>query len=708
MHNVRTCIIIFCLLFFSTSAISYTKLFEPQVPDSLNINISWKYLKQYSDFINIISSNPRSPISSKYKKKFKSKIYYLDSNKILKIFPATVKISGDWQDHINSKKKISSLRINLKKDNIGNIVKFRLLLQGTRDFETEIFWSTLLELLGYPTLYQKIVNVSINGLPSENMLFQEIPTKEFLERFSMREAPILEKDERHFWKNLFIAYEHCSRLIDLADVSVQNECVKLEQSKLDDVKINWKIDNKSFLKNNKSLKIGLHSLLSNKNTTTNFKNFFDLNKAFASHGLHEINQKLIFDPIYKQYVPLYYDGDIHSGLFISACKNNKPILNTKHKNLENNLYKLNQLILIRTGKKLKKSFLCSAKKILANKNNYLNISNLVNNIDFQYKNLDYKNNYFPKIYFNRDLNSFKICSDEINCSKITIETIIESVSGDYIFNHKGKSFFPEISGKLVSKTFIKKIIVTDNENQIFNIKEDEIYYINLKNFTKNIDLNFLGKNSKALIYNSNFSKSNIKLHFTKNYENIENGFDENLLTGCLTIIDSVFDNITIKSDGGNCEDTVNIIRSVGSIKKIDVLNSPSDAVDFDFSKISVKDVYIEKAQNDCLDLSSGNYLIKNLYTKNCLDKGLSIGEKSSTKVTNFYPSNNFLDFAVKDSSEFYLENFSTNKKNDALCGSLYRKKQEFDGANFFYSKIEFPCLVKKDKFSKINFYASKK
>ena len=49
------------------------------------------------------------------------------------------RITGDYDDHINIREGISSLMIRLKKNNLGGITKFRLLLPVTRNGNSEIF-----------------------------------------------------------------------------------------------------------------------------------------------------------------------------------------------------------------------------------------------------------------------------------------------------------------------------------------------------------------------------------------------------------------------------------------------------------------------------------------------------------------------------------------------------------------------------------------
>ena len=69
MLNFYVKVLLFLIILnLSNTANSYTKFFEPNVPNDINVHISWKYLKEYSDYINQITKDPTSPIASKYKK----------------------------------------------------------------------------------------------------------------------------------------------------------------------------------------------------------------------------------------------------------------------------------------------------------------------------------------------------------------------------------------------------------------------------------------------------------------------------------------------------------------------------------------------------------------------------------------------------------------------------------------------------------------
>ena len=709
MLNFHFKIILFFAIVNSTNiANSYNKIFEPNVPDDINIHISWKYLKEYSDYINQITKDPTSPIASKYKKRFRSKVYYKNKYGELSILPANTRITGDWQDHIDSKKKISSLKINLREGNIGNIVKFRLLLTKSRDLEAEVFWSILHEVLGYPVLYRKIVNVSMNGLPSEKMLFEEVASKEFLERFSIRETAILETDERYDWDNKYDAFNHCSKLVEIISNKVREKCIENYLKKIDFEKHNiwpWKVDNKSFLKNKISYKIGITAVLnSNDENTKNQKEFNMLNRKLAYHALRPNNLKKIFDPIYKFYIPTYYDGDVTKAKFEKFCKEN-----TTDNFNNKKLIELESLYFERTGYKIHNNFSCVAKYYLNDPKYIFSIKKILNNNNFILNKS--VNNYTDErtsIKTDESFENAQICSKRGDCVIIKNENnvIRDTIAGDYIFfDEHNKKNYPKIIFKENLKD--KKILTNLNnvKKNVYEVAENETLYIKFDNFNEDLQINLNGIYSKVVIFNSKLENSKIKIKYLKkpNRKIYESNYDENLLTGCLTIIDSDLKDISIESDYSHCEDALNIVRSKGSISELNLKNSQFDLVDFDFSEIKIKKAVLSNSKNDCLDFSYGKYILEEVTTSNCEDKALSVGEKSTLKVNNFNGFKNNLDLAIKDSSKLDLNNFFSNKTNDENCISIYKKKQEFDGGTLTLNKKEFKCNINKDLHSKVIF-----
>ena len=210
-----------------------------------------------------------------------------------------------------------------------------------------------------------------------------------------------------------------------------------------------------------------------------------------------------------------------------------------------------------------------------------------------------------------------------------------------------------------------------------------------------------------VIHNNNLNNVKINVE-SKNYQTLKEQtvnqirHDELLLTGCLTIINSKLNNVEINFNYSNCEDAINFIRSDGNIENLKVENAEFDAIDADSSNIVFENVEVVNAYNDCLDFSFGNYLVKNLNVKNCGDKGLSVGEKSLVNVSDFNSTKASISFVSKDSSILVLNNFISDFDKKNICGKIYKKKQEFDGAEIILNnKID--CKVSTDQFSKLTY-----
>tara|TARA_Y100001936_G_C15821684_1_gene532009 strand:+ start:124 stop:636 length:513 start_codon:yes stop_codon:yes gene_type:complete len=136
-------------------------------------------------------------------------------------------------------------------------------------------------------------------------------------------------------------------------------------------------------------------------------------------------------------------------------------------------------------------------------------------------------------------------------------------------------------------------------------------------------------------------------------------------------------NISIESDGSNCEDAVNFINVKGSIDEINIKNSFSDGLDVDYSELKIKNIVVRKSKNDCVDFSSGKYELNNLDLENCGDKALSVGEKSILNLNNIIGKNANIGIASKDSS--IVDANYIIFRDIGTCIAAYNKKQEFNG-----------------------------
>lgn len=683
--------IIFILLFFSDKAFAlYFNQFEPNIPNEIEIHLPKKSFLKYNVLISE-EQNSFSIIDPKSKKYIKSKLIIKKNNK-KKILNARIRLIGDYKDHISFSKNISSLQVKIIDNNLGGVTRFRLYLPTARNIYDEIFWSSTLEILGWPNLYKKKIIVNFNGQKYE-ALFEELPNKEFLERWSIRETAVIEYDERFTWlQNLQLE---------------KNKNLKKNKQKF---KINdaeqaglpsYKLDNSSLIKNKNHsilsmIAIGRAKELYNSNNYSYIvKKYDDLNKlAGATHGLSNHNRKFIYDPFYNEIIPLYFDGEPKIELN-SECKN-------LDKKKQHNLDKLKIIYFHRTGRNLQKYQECFAIKIFNNfknfkeiyeKNFYLKENIKKNNEQIKDHLFDYGNLF----YFDNSKNNFCIQKlKKIDCNIISPEKQKNIISGkleNYLYVDN------KITWNYGIKNFNHPIINNStNLSDNYNIDSNEILYLKLdKNSPKNIKFFLHNSTSRIVIFDSIIN--NLNLTFELHDQNIKNETRNNKinLTGCVTFINSYFNSANIDSKNMVCEDSINIINSNGSINNIDIVNSYSDALDIDMSKISIENIYIKNAGNDCIDFSYGEYLVNNINLNKCYDKGISIGENSFFLSNYSKIDNSKTAIANKDSSLSVIQNlYSTNNE---ICKTNYKKKNEFEKGQLIINFLS--CdgdeIVKRDK-----------
>ena len=161
-------------------------------------------------------------------------------------------------------------------------------------------------------------------------------------------------------------------------------------------------------------------------------------------------------------------------------------------------------------------------------------------------------------------------------------------------------------------------------------------------------------------------------------------FNQNLLTGCLTLLDVSVDNIDIEVERALCEDGVNFMRVSGNLNSVVVNDAASDAIDVDFSKLHFKNIKVSDAGNDCVDLSAGDYQIQDVNLTKCKDKAISVGEGSELTLGSVKVSSSNAGIVAKDSSVVKVK--SAMISGASTCFSAYNKKQEFWGAKITVGK----------------------
>ena len=669
--------ILFAILLLNQKCLANpVQFFYPELPEKLEIFIDKKQIKKYYLILARISSSTK-PIGKKEKRTFRAKVLFNQHGKETNL-DAEIKITGDWQDHVTTIN--SSLKIKLLNGNIGNITSFKLLLPTTQDpalphkatGRGEILWSLLMETLGFPSLHREIIGVNLNG-HKYKAIFQESPAKEFLERWSIKETPIIEFDERELW---------FKRSFNDTDKNPSH--------------ISTKIVNGSFLKNNSSLKIADKALF-NPISQNNFDEYpdidvwkrdlyFFLNNKYASHGMITHNLNFIYDNYYQIFYPLYKEG------LVKIPKCNKFL----DKSFINKNSSLIEAFENRIKSKINSNELCFLKKIFKEIKNLNSIEN--KKLVSPEKNLSkiemIDNTKVNQVYFGiKNNNNFaEVCNyiktSEDYCMALTFENAKRYFKGDYDSKkNDNKTPYPVFFKEYDKKKRDLKKLSSINEIIISNSDENKFFYVSKDTLNLNIELQQNNKGNVLLIGDFN---PKIKIYLKDNrsieYLNKNGDWIDNYITGCLTFLDSKFSGGEITVESSKCEDSINLIRSNGFINKINISDSFSDGVDFDFSKLDIKDITVENSGNDCADFSYGEYTLRNANFINCGDKAVSVGEKSKLKLKDFKINKTLIGVVSKDSSNVYIANGQINNNQNYCLGS-YNKKQEFNGGYLEYFNI---------------------
>ena len=681
-----------------------------ELSDPKNINIirikvpkSEQYIK---NFLRIkISSDAEKIIKKRLKKKFYAEINIEYDFGICK-YEGIIRQNGDWPDHIKIEKGklIRSLDIKLNNGNILNSVKFKLLIPHTRNYHNEILGTLITKGLGFiaPDTFE--VFTEINGVKSI-MLFQEKSEKELLEKNKRVEGPIFEGDEELLWQykdfELF-ALENVS----LSKLLNKNWFNKGNMHQLITLKSFQRLQNaylESYTIENKNKFKTL--IFPNSKKTQTFNNYHLLLESMNGwHGLRPHNRKYYYNLFTQNFEPIYYDGMLqlnkplpelndtfYSKLQVSAINNYLLVLNNK--SFRDKLYNDYKSKVIYADDKF---FLECLNQIT---NNLEIIRNIIKN---KPSKLIKKNNS-REVYFKNHKNHKLDQLIVENISKKNNDNIyqleIRSILNNKVIN---KDIISHELGNILSNNLIdNQRVIFLPKNQISSKKKiikktflnGEIY------FTEGL-LFKIDENKKKILIQQNVSDdwilfSNLNLDEWKfsfngkstfNDIRIFNRMNNYGMTGCLNFYKVKFNNNEFDIQNGRCEDSLNIVSSSGKIKKINITSAFSDALDIDFSNISIEDASVHIAGNDCVDFSGGNYEINEFNLKDCGDKGVSIGEQSNIKINNIRVENAIIGVASKDSSKSLI-NKSVIKKVET-CLSSYNKKQEFFGSNLIVKNID--------------------
>ena len=698
---------------FSTNTYSKTLLCNSQNIDKflnaekisyidISIPKSKKWVKNY---IKALQDKTDINILDKYKKKFSAKITVEFENNLTCTFPSEVRISGDHKDHLSGTSTISSLDVKLIDGNINSVIKFKLFIPKTKRGNNEVFSTALLQELGYLAPLTYMVPASFNGQDT-TFLYQEKITKEFIESNNLREAPILEGDERFLFANDISA---SGDRFGLARIK-NNNWVEKGPISLSISKEALSQLNKGYLEYlfRKYIYVNRNERFFGKIPSFDNSSFYKYS-AFhtilvaigGSHALRPHNRTFYYDPIYKSFRPIYYDGNSsitkmirpNVGFMYFGDKVNKDefmgasyALEILKKIDRNNFH--SRLI------KLGLNYSLEEVNLILD----MVIANIRIIIDPRNLNLQHKNSYLAYFSNAKDLkqhtdnkklvfsthnnNNIEVCNLLLTSCKneeISIINYASLLEGRYINESQNSYIFIGDKQEYISGTKVNKLeniqeIELENDTQLIVYGSSDAI-INKKDKTIQLSQNHL--DDRFLLKNGDLNGWNIVFNGIFGSNLSKQRFDKNLITGCLTFIDMKINNVNIEINNAFCEDGVNLVRVNGNVNSIKVNNAKSDAIDIDFSNLELNEVNVNNAGNDCIDFSFGDYQINSSFLGNCNEKAISVGEKSKVNIGSVNITNSIIGIASKDSSEVYVNNVTT--KDTLTCFSAYNKKQEFWG-----------------------------
>ncbi len=705
------------------------------------------YRKWTVNGVRILTNRYRF-VPDKFKRRYDSTITVSYEDKSVCVLEGRIRHSGDEKDHINQIQNsiTQSLDIHLINGNIKGVTKFKLLRPNTRgNLEDEVLITEVLRNLDFLAPRTIKVKTRINKVKTE-MLFQEKAAKEMLEYNKRREGPILEADERFFFKSVSMIEDNNLSGWDMGVVPLMNKSSKYMLSKQINANILEKSEGHKLMSLNAVNNLNLIYLhFSNRfQDELNKFNYFDydldnnllglfddrriskldeynlfMQATNSTHGLAANNRKFYWNSIENYFEPINYDSnaninnDISKGILRYPFSKN---LFTAFKELEIKIRNLNHVQILEnlslsgldfTDDQLRikiNKILLNLDKLKDNYSNYTsqilvehNETKLLNNILQKFhKNLKESHPDTYLIRGNLNFKNFQKCEIflenclDINLSAIELSSLLEGElsKDDANYQYLGRDF--DFKKSINLNTYKKR-----------NYKKTSIYYENgvdifIDEINNNIQINQNRSGAKIFFINGELNKVNIIFngfgfdHDEKNkIKPIGFPINQSGLTGCISLVNIKLIDLSINSSNSTCEDSVNFINALGEINNISIKNSLSDALDVDFSNLKIKNINITKAKNDCVDVSYGNYNIENLKLDDCGDKALSVGEKSNLKLKNIFAKKSNYGVASKDSSIVEIQNAKFDSVN--ICLSAYKKKQEFEGGiiNFVKMSCEF-------------------
>jgi len=139
------------------------KSFSGSSHEARSLRVRFSDTPKWIKNIQEIMSDPAETINPASKRMHRAEIGILIDGDHCD-FPAEVRVSGDFKDHIGRENFVSSLDVKLLEGNLDGFIRFKLFLPETRGGVAEILTSQLFRELGYLAPRSGTAQVDFNGL----------------------------------------------------------------------------------------------------------------------------------------------------------------------------------------------------------------------------------------------------------------------------------------------------------------------------------------------------------------------------------------------------------------------------------------------------------------------------------------------------------------------------------------------------------------
>jgi hypothetical protein len=160
-----------------------------------------------------------------------------------------------------------------------------------------------------------------------------------------------------------------------------------------------------------------------------------------------------------------------------------------------------------------------------------------------------------------------------------------------------------------------------------------------------------------------------------------------VLTGGVTLRDSQVTLSHVLFVGNRTEDALNLVRCRFVMRDVDIEDTPSDALDADFSRGEIHGGRMSRIGGDGIDVSGAEIVVDGARIDEVRDKAISVGEGSRLEARGVHISRTGTALASKDRSEAAIVK---SKIEDVVHVALmaYVKKPEYGPASIRAEELQ--------------------